>query len=80
MKAASYNSTYRKIKVGDTVRLKEPLETNGGDLLAKGLIMRVVNKHGGLHLESINDKPCQVCGIGRVVRITKVSPFKVEKA
>lgn len=72
------STIYRKIKVGDYVRLRRQLQTRGGTILAKGLIMLVQQKYGGLHLETIHDKPCPTCGIGEVKSIAKVEVDSVE--
>lgn len=72
----SYESEYRKIKIGDKVKLRREMKTNGGTTFAAGKELIVVRKSGGLHLETF-DLPCLSCGIVRNERIAKISPFDV---
>ena len=55
---------YDKIRKGDVVKLARDMETKGGTLLAAGTLMKVVNKRNGLDLQTLNEKPCEHCGIG----------------
>jgi len=66
------NTQYRKIKIGDLVKLKSPIQTKGGTLFAKGLTMKVYRKWKGLGLVTINNRPCKTCGVGQIHRIEQV--------
>lgn len=68
----SVKAEYRKVKIGQHVYLSRQLETTGGLMLARGLLMKITNKHKGLHLASVKDKPCKSCGITQRGRIAHV--------
>jgi hypothetical protein len=74
----TYQTLYRKVKVGAIVELRRGIETRGGVLLAGGLKMRVTRKHNGLHLETMNNKPCKACGIGQIHRVREVGLHDVK--
>lgn len=78
-KTLAASTRYRRIKVGHLVRLKHQLETKGGRIFAKDLVMRVIHKRGGLHLTTINDKPCPACGVGKRHEISGVPMWDVEE-
>lgn len=73
------STRYRKIKVGDLVQLNKELRNGAGEIFAKGIVMKVVNKRGGLHLQTINDLPCQTCGLGKRRSISHVPVWDVEE-
>lgn len=75
----SPSTRYRKIKVGDLVQLNKELRNGAGEIFAAGLVMKVVNKRGGLHLQTINDLPCPTCGLGKQRSINRVPMWDVEE-
>lgn len=70
---------YRKIKVGDLVQLKREIRNGAGEIFAEGLVMKVIRKRGGLHLQTVNDKPCPTCGLGKQRSISRVQMWDVEE-
>jgi len=73
------STRYRKIKVGDLVLLNKELRNGAGEIFARGLVMRVSRKHNGLALETVNDRPCPTCGLGKQRRISHVPMWDVEE-
>lgn len=70
---------YRNIKVGDLVKLKNQIQTRGGMIFGKGLVLKVFKKYRGLGLRTINNKPCKECKIGRIHQIEEVPVTNVTR-
>lgn len=70
---------YRKIKVGDLVRLNREVRNGAGEIFAAGLVMKVTKKRGGLYLQTVNDKPCPACGLGKQRSIHHIPMWDVEE-
>ena len=73
----SIRERYRKVRVGQYVRLRRELETNGGVMFAPGTVMLITKKYNGLWLESLG-RPCPTCGIGKKERIGNVAITDVD--